>query len=173
MIWPQYCHFYLSIEHIITLGTVINSLSGRIKKHATEEFYTFSQSCDLVKTLCSPLIHIHALQDDGISLIQTFSSMLFHLLLFQHDIILQHTPVSLKTSQFIDFGVQSVISRYNITHRCMRHLHNYFDVTMTEHCHICISYIKTMTLQVVKRANNAMPNAYIPMSNHHLHQRNV
>ena len=59
----------------------------------------------------------------------------------------------------------------------MRHLHNYFDVTMTEHCHNCISYIKTTTLQggseEVKRANNAMPNAYIPMSNHRLHQPNV
>ena len=34
-----------------------------------------------------------------------------------------------------------------------------------------------MTLQggskVVKHANNAMPNVYIPISNHHLHQPNV
>ena len=88
VIWPQYCHFYRSIRQMIILGIVINSLSGRIKNHETEEFYIFSRSCDLVKTSCSPLIHIHAPQDGGISLIQRFSAVLFRLLLFQHDIIL-------------------------------------------------------------------------------------
>ena len=144
------CHFYLSIKQIITLGIAINSLSGRIKKHATEEVYIFSQSCDLVKTSCSLLIHINAPQDGGISLIKGFSAMLFHLLLFQHNIILTlschltfGSPVSLNTSQFTKFGFQSVIlqcniTQYNITHRCMRHLHNYSYDTMTEHCHNCI-----------------------------------
>ena len=68
----QNCHFQLSIKQIITLRIVIIFLSGRIKKHATEEFYIFSQSCDLVKTSCSPLIHIHAPQDSCISLIKGF-----------------------------------------------------------------------------------------------------
>ena len=70
------CHFYPSIKQIITLGIVINSLSGRIKNHQQQKnFFIFSQSCDLVKTSCSAVIYIHAPQDGGISLMKRFSAI--------------------------------------------------------------------------------------------------
>ena len=54
----------------------------------------------------------------------------------------------------------------------MGHLQNYFDGTLPH-----LPLIKTMTLQggskVVNHADNAMLNAYTPMSDHSLHQRNV
>ena len=41
----------------------------------------------------------------------------------------------------------------------MRHFHNYFDGTMTEHCVIASHKTMTASSKVVKHANNAIPNA--------------
>ena len=104
---------------------------------------------------------------------------------FQHDIILTMSchwtfvsPFSLNTSEFTNFGVQSVILQYNITHRCMieafSQLHLwYYDRTLPQ-----LHLIKTMTLQEGSKVVRNMltmpcPMLYIPISNHHLHQRNA
>ena len=70
----QNWHFYLSIKQIITLEIVINSLSEIILKNATVGFYSFSQSCDPLKNLCSLVTQIYAPKNGGISLIKRFFS---------------------------------------------------------------------------------------------------
>ena len=62
----------LSIKQIITLEIVINSLSGRILKNATVEFWIVSQSCDLLKNSSSLVIQIYSPKDSGISLNKRF-----------------------------------------------------------------------------------------------------
>ena len=169
LIWPQ-LPFYPSIKQIITLGIVISYLSGRIKKHATEEFYIFSHSCDLVQTSCSPLIHIHAPQYGGISLIKRFLAMFFHLLLLISSMTSSFTVMSMnfRVACFTKYvpihKFWCPFSHTAIQHNAQMHeassqlLWQYYDRTLPQ-----FHLIKTMTLQggskVVKHANNAMPSA--------------
>ena len=134
-----------------------------------KNFFIFSQSCDLLKTSYSVLNHIHAPQNGGISLIKRFSAICSSACFFFSMIILTPSchrtfgsPVSPNTSQFTNFGVQSVIPQYSITHRCMRYFHNYFDGTMYYDRTLGqLHLIKTITagrFQSGEHANNAMPN---------------